>query len=101
MSSWKRLEKADDWGLKYYAELGYAKPRGLADARIGIHFSGEVDVRFPDGVESRLPVAVRHYSYSVGDHGHVHEGRGRHYGVMVDLHGLSVWVDLVDLEVRF
>ena len=97
---WTKLEKRSDWGTIYYAPLGKGLKNGrYADYSLALKFGKIIKVRFPNGFSKEYDVVQKTHYETVSDHGHTDTVKNTIYGIEVDVYGLKVWVDLVDLEV--
>jgi hypothetical protein len=97
------LEKQDDWGAYYYAEKGKGLSKhGTASQKLGLPLAAgqHLRVQFPDGEECTVLVEEKPYTSRVSDHGHDYTVKTAFYGFRVTHHGITQWVDLVNVKVH-
>jgi hypothetical protein len=86
-----QLRRYDSWGSIVLHD-------GPAPEKPGQRFQcpagTRVRVRMPDGLECDLPVVLRTERHRVGDMGHDYDVDSKVPGVVLDCHGLFLWVPL-------
>lgn len=103
---WVQLVKRDDWGFYYYAEHGAdLNEHGTADSKLGLKLEegAVVKVRFSNGVIVDAPLASRVHREDASEQGQPWGSSivtATFWGVVTEVQGISIWVDLIDLKVH-
>lgn len=104
MSKWVQLGHYSDWGQEYYAKKGEGlSSQGTSNyGKYAIPFEegAQVRVRWPSGSETTERISFQLKSMNINDMGHEYDILCSVPGLMVDYHGVPLWVrlDLVEIH---
>jgi hypothetical protein len=101
-SVWMKIGRGNDWGSIYYAEKSKVySSGGTCDSSRGLKLKkGPIDVKWPDGTESKetLRTIVR-YEH-INDMGHEYNASGYEWGFYHDVHGVKQWFELSTVQIK-
>lgn len=101
---WVKLDRGSDWGATRYWYPGERVPPDCltqdGNAALALERGQRVKVRFPDGYELETELAERREQSSVSDHGSRYDFMNSTFGVIVEVHGLGVYVPITAVEVE-
>lgn len=102
--AWVKLERGNSWGSEYFSLPGKSKTQGgCCDPKLGINFEEgqHIEVRWPDGTETKEYISKKMFSQTVYDHGHSDSVRTLLPGFYKSFNGAKQWfaLDAVELKV--
>ena len=98
---WIKLERGNDWAYEYLA-IKALGPHGANAGRCITTCDGEqVDVRWPDGKETKEEIAFKSFKSSYREQGQMYPTEVSYtlQGIRTSVNGVQTWVPLDAVEV--